>query len=321
MKNKSLKKYYIFSLLGVLLASCYPIYMGISVISDMIRQGTVYAEEYPKYIIPYTPIALSLLAGIAFMPVIIKNFKKLALFSATMISSVIFFTSELIFEHSVTVTKTITGSFSQLKNWQLSLCAVTPEVFESGKLTEVDILMGEYSPAFKLHFYIISIVLIISVLNCIYGFAKIILTGDKSRSEALIVQSIASGMFLLMCIWACFTAFYRDGSINVSALSAVLMSLFFVLFGMTVGIYITSFTFEKKMALSIILPSAIASIITLVMYIGEMILLGGNLYRFGDGFFFDGLPHVVLAPVDILIILIAGVLTAIISALINNRRR
>ena len=77
-----------------------------------------------------------------------------------MISSVMFLASELIFEHNITVTKTIRGSFSQLKDWQLSLCAVTHEVFESVKLTEVDILMGEHSPAFKLHFYIISIVLI-----------------------------------------------------------------------------------------------------------------------------------------------------------------
>ena len=48
MENKTFRKYYLFSLLGVLLASCYPIYMGISVIVDMIRYGTVYAENYPK---------------------------------------------------------------------------------------------------------------------------------------------------------------------------------------------------------------------------------------------------------------------------------
>ena len=39
------------------------------------------------------------------------------------------------------------------------------------------------------------------------------------------------------------------------------------------------------------------------MYIGEMILLHGHLYRFGTGFFYDGLPAVTLAPVDLLVIL------------------
>ena len=72
MENKTFRKYYLFSLLGVLLASCYPIYMGISVIVDMIRYGTVYAENYPKYIIPCTLIALALLVCVALIPVALK---------------------------------------------------------------------------------------------------------------------------------------------------------------------------------------------------------------------------------------------------------
>ncbi len=93
MKNKKFKNYYLLSLLGVLLASCYPIYMGITVIIDMIRYGTVYAEKYPKYIIPYTPIALALLVGVALIPVALKYYKKYALLFGTVISSVIFFVS------------------------------------------------------------------------------------------------------------------------------------------------------------------------------------------------------------------------------------
>ena len=319
MENKSFRNYYLFSILGVLLASCYPIYMGISVMVDMIRYGTVYAENYPKYIIPYTPIAISLLVGVALIPIATKYFKKYALLGATTISTVIFFVSEFLFERNITVTRTITGSFAQLKDWQLALCAVTPEVFESGKLTEVDILMGEYSPAFKLHFYIISIVLIISILNCFYGFAKMIQTGDTSRRKSLVIQSIASGAFLGMCIWACFTAFYRNGDIKVSALSAVLMSIFFVLFGLTVGIYIASFTLSRKPILSVWLPGVSAAVVTLVMYIGEMILLSGHLYRFGNGFFFEGIPGIVLAPIDIVVILASGAITAIITNFIRNK--
>ena len=319
MENKAFRNYYLFSILGVLLASCYPIYMGISVMVDMIRYGTVYAENYPKYIIPYTPIAISLLVGVALIPITTKYFKKYALLGATTISTVIFFVSEFLFERNITVTRTITGSFAQLKDWQLALCAVTPEVFESGKLTEVDILMGEYSPAFKLHFYIISIVLIISILNCFYGFAKMIQTGDTSRRKSLVIQSIASGAFLGMCIWACFTAFYRNGDIKVSALSAVLMSIFFVLFGLTVGIYIASFTLSRKPILSVWLPGVSAAVVTLVMYIGEMILLSGHLYRFGNGFFFEGIPGIVLAPIDIVVILASGAITAIITNFIRNK--
>lgn len=285
MENKTFRKYYLFSLLGVLLASCYPIYMGISVIVDMIRYGTVYAENYPKYIIPYTPIALALLVCVALIPVALKYFKKHALLFGTVISTVLFFVFEFILERAVTVTRTVTGIFSTLEDWQMFMCYVPLNSFEERTWTEVDVLMGEYSPAFKLHFYIISIALIISILNCFYGFAKMIHTGDKSRRKSLVIQSVASGAFLGMCIWACFTAFYRNGDIQVSALSAVLMSVFFVLFGVTFGIYIESFTLNKKPLLSVWLPSVSAAVVTLVMYIGEMILLSGHLYRFGEGFF------------------------------------
>lgn len=319
MENKTFRKYYLFSLLGVLLASCYPIYMGISVIVDMIRHGTVYAENYPKYIIPYTPIALALLVCVALIPVALKYFEKYALLFGTVISTVLFFVFEFILERAVTVTRTVTGIFSTLEDWQMFMCYVPPNSFEERTWTEVDVLMGEYSPAFKLHFYIISIVLIISILNCFYGFAKMIHTGDKSRRKSLVIQSVASGAFLGMCIWACFTAFYRNGDIQVSALSAVLMSVFFVLFGVTVGIYIESFTLNKKPLLSVWLPSVSAAVVTLVMYIGEMILLSGHLYRFGDGFFFAGIPGIVLAPVDIVVILGSGVMTAIIASFVRNK--
>lgn len=320
MENKTFKKYCLWSLFGVLIASFYPIYMGVAVVTDMIRYGTVYAEDYPKYIIPYTPIALAMILGVALMPLLFKRIEKFALAIGTVISTAAFFAAEFLLESMVTVTHTVVQLVpSKLESWQMYMCAYFPGEMEERTLTEVDLLMGEYSPAFKMHFYIISVVLILSVLNCFYGFAKMIRTGDTSRRKPLILQSVASGAFLAMCIWACFTAFYRTGEIHVSALSAVLMCVFFVLFGLTVGIYAVSFTLGKRVILSVLLPSVLASAVTLVMYIGEMILLSGHLYRFGEGFLFDGIAGIVLAPIDIAVILLSGVITAIIAHAIRKK--
>ena len=319
MKNKVFNRYYLCSLAGVLIASFYPIWMGVKVVSDMIRHGTVYAEDYPKYIIPYTPIALAVIIGVALMPILVRKLEKLALAAGTGISLIVFFASELMLERMVTVTRTFTGIFSTLEGWQMYMCYIPPEGFEERTWTEVDVLMGEYSPAFKLHFYVISVVLIISILNCFYGFAKMIVTGDTSRKKTLILQSVASAAFLGMCIWACFTAFYRNGDITVSPLSAVLMCTFFLLFGVTVGIYVASFTIGKKKLYSLWIPSLSASVVTLVMYIGEMVLLSGNLYRFGEGFIFDPIPGIVLSPFDIFIVLLSGAITAIIAHLIASK--
>ena len=179
--------------------------------------------------------------------------------------------------------------------------------------------MGNYDPAFKLHFYIISIVLILSILNCFYGFGQMIKTGEKKRLTSLILQSICSLAFLGLCILACFTAFWRDGSVQVSPLPAALMAVFFVLFGITAGVFAGSFLLKKRKLISIWLPAFVSSAMTLLMYIGEMILLHGHLYSFGNGFIFHGLPGIVLAPIDLLIIVISGGITALIFALLNPK--
>lgn len=303
------RKYWALSMAGLLAASFYPLYMGVRVVSDMVRDGTVLGENYPKYIIPYTPISLAVIAAVLLMPLLLKYTRKLALFAASAISLGIFFLSELLLESKVVVTTTIKTT---LESWQMFMCYVPPQNYETRTWRAVDVLIGDYSPAFKLHFYVISVVLIITLINCFYGFAQILISGNKNRLKALTIQSVSSIMLLGLCILACFTAFFRDGEITVSAVSALLMSLFFILLGVTAGIYIASFLFGKRRTISVLLPSIAASVVTLVMYIGEMILLSGHLYRFGSGLIFDGISGIVFAPVDIAIIILPGCIVAAI---------
>ena len=320
MKNKRFIGYYLFSCIGVLIASYYPLSMGVRVITDMIVDGTVLKENYPKYIIPYSPICIAIIIGVILMPLCIKLLKKFALVGGGLVSTGIFFALELLFEHKVIVSTA--ENVVKLADWQMAMCYVHPEgwgetVTTYKTQTAVDILMGEYNPAFKLHFYIISVVLIITILNCIYGFGQIIKTGKKNRLKSLILQSVCSLMFLGLCILACFTAFWRDGSIQVSPLSATLMTLFFVLLGVTLGVFVGSFLLGKRKLVSIFIPSVVASAMTLLMYVGEMMLLNGHLYRLGTGFIFNDIPGIVLAPIDLLIIIISGFITAYVFYLIN----
>ncbi len=314
---KKFAKYWIFSLLGVLILSSYPVYMGVSVISSMITDGTVYKDNYPKYIIPYTPIAVSVIAAVLLMPLLIKFVKKFSVLIASSLSLGVFFVSEFLFESKVIVTTTVA---STLESWQMFMCYVPPQGHATRTWKEVDVLIGEYSPTFKIHFYLISVMIIIAIVNCLYGFAKMLCTGNRSRCRALVVQSVCTASFLALCILACFTAFFRDGEITVSPLSGILMSLFFVVFGVTAGTYAASFLIGRKKYISMLIPSVIASLVTLAMYVGEMFLLSGNLYRFGDGFIFNGISGIVLAPVDILIVILSGLLNFGICYLINFRK-
>lgn len=305
--EKKLRNYYVLSSIGIIVLSFYPLFMGIRTVLEMIQNGAVPIEKYPKYVIPYTPIALALIFGVLCMPLFHRLLKRLEFTVASLCSVGIFFLFERLMETKILVQA---QQIVILESWQMSLCVNPPDMYQSRTWEAVDVLLGGYSPAFKLHFYVISVVIILSILNCFYGFAAILRTGDRRRLKPLTVQAVCSAIFVGMCIWACFTAFYRTGEITVSPLSAVLMAVFFIVFGVTMGAFTGSYTLGKKKIWSVFLPALVSSLITLVMYLGEMILLSGHLYRFGTGFFFEGIPAIVLAPVDIFVVLLPGCISA-----------
>ena len=324
-KNEMLSKnaqnkfqiYWVFAMLGTLAISAYPIYMGVKVLRSMAMYGFVPQRNYPKYIIPYTPIAIAVMVTVFLMPVLLKKVKKYPLFTASGISLVVFFVAEFLFEQKVIVNGTLSA---KLERWQMFMCYVSPETYQTRNWKAVDILIGEYSPTFKIHFYLISVVLILTILSCLYGFGQMVLNGNRKKCKVLAIQSVCSAFFLGLCIFACFTAFFRDGELLVSPLSAVLMGIFFLVLGVTVGTYVGSFLLGKKKGIAVGVPAAVGAVTTLAMYIGEMCLLSGNLYLFGTGFWFTGLPGIVLAPVDILIILAAGAVSGGISLALNRKR-
>lgn len=323
MKSKRFNLYYLFSCLDVLIASYYPLSMGVRVITEMLASGTVMKENYPKYIIPYTPISIAVIIGVLLMPLFIRLFKRFAYAGGAISATGVFFGVELLLEQKVVVSTAET--VAKLEDWQMFMCYVPVEgwgepVSAYKTQTAVEILMGDYNPAFKLHFYIISVLLIITILNCLYGFGQMIKNGDKKRCKSLILQSVCTVIFLGLCILACFTAFWRDGSIQVSPLSATLMTVFFALFGVTAGVFVGSFLLNKHKLVSVCIPAVSASAMTLLMYIGEMILLNGHLYILGSGLLFESLPVIVFAPIDLLVIMLSGCITALIFALLNNKR-
>jgi hypothetical protein len=90
------------------------------------------------------------------------------------------------------------------------------------------------------------------------------------------------------------------------------------MFGITFGVYFACLFYKKSKWLSVLLPSVIAAMTTITMYIGELVLMNGILFKFGRGGFFEPLGIVPFAPCDVLIILLAGFATSGISSLLNK---
>ena len=299
------KKFYSLSLFILFSASVYPLYMGFVTLGNYLQHGFINAADYPKYIIPYTPVCIALITSAALMPLIFKLCKSCTLPVVSVLGILLFLAFEFGFEQI----KVIEGYVEMpLESWQLSLCMATPEVLRS--LGE-PIYAGN-NPAFKFHFYLIAIVIILTVLNVIYGFGKMLREQNFSRKRLLIAQGVSALLFISLCVLACFTAFYRNGTLHISSLSALLMSAFFTVFGITAGIYCGSLFYGKSPLFAKILPALTASLTTLLMYVGELVLTDGVLFVYGRGFFFESLEWIPFSPADLGVILGSGVITYIL---------
>lgn len=310
--EKQYLRFYILSVLVILLGAAYPLYMGGLTLAAYIKQGYVAAVDYPKYIIPYTPISIALISVVLLMPTIYRLFKRRTLLAASILGTAVFALTELGFER-IHVAQGPTSLKLPLESWQYSLCVATPEVLKSIGQP----LYAENNPAFKLHFYLIALVIILAVINVILGFTKMIKEQDFTRKRPLIAQFVCVSVFLGLCILACFTAFYRNGTLNISPLSAVLMSIFFIVFGVTVGTYLGCIFYGRKRILSITVPSLAASATTLMMYIGELILMDGKLFCFGPGAIFQPIGGIPFAVIDFILIILSGIITYLVLWFLN----
>lgn len=310
MKNKY-RAFYIFSLAILILLSAYPIYMGATAFLQYFGNGVVAAEKYPKYIIPYTPMCMAIIVSAALLPLIYRLSKRFSLVITSFIGVGLFFAGEQYFEQLKVVEE---FKSLPLDSWQYSLCVATPEVLKSiGKP-----IFADNNPAFKAHFYLIAIVIILSVISVLYGFMRMFKEDLYQKKKPLLVQTVCVALFVGLCILACFTAFYRNGTLHISPISSFLTGLFFIVFGVTFGTYFASLLYGKSRLISIWNPAIIAMLTTIAMYIGELVLMDNCLFVFGNGMFFEPLGTVPFSVCDILIVLTSGIITASLSFLLNK---
>ena len=400
------KKVWLLSFAAILLLSTYPIYMGGVMLAAYLRDGGVSVTDYPKYIIPYTPICVALIVCILILPLLYK-LKKVALPIISVLAVFLFLGTETAFE-KVTVfsgtndviqnesnydeTVNVVGDSElyyfrviltnesgetetriiilpknetdqTIETWQWTMCAMPPENFAEltllrmaaesitdGEVIDVqkitkeqaeepldeepltdevfteqtlykNPLITEYSPVFKIHFYAISLLIILTVIGVVFGIYKMAETSDYSRKKPLITQLVSVLVFIGLCIFACFTAFFRTGEIDLSPISAILQTAFFLVFGITGGTYCGTILYGKSKPLSLILPSVAASAVTMLMYVGEMVMMDGTLYKRGQGAFFSPIGALPLSLFDILVVILAGVITFLILTMIKEKAK
>lgn len=330
MTDKTYKRFYLISLSVLLLLSVYPLVNGVRIAWLNIVNGAVKPEQYAKYIVPYTAICVAVILFSAFQPLLFKM-KRLALPAGLLASYAVFFTVEYFVEririHTTGMTLVNVSSLSveELKDvplsdtidiWQAALCVISP----STRSQSVIYASRDYyyyvlaNDSYKIHYYFISLIMISMVCMLVFGIGKMIRSGDRSESRPLALQGISVALLISLCIFANTTAFFRKAQAIQTPVASILTCLFFVALGASIGVYTGSFLNKKGKLLGTGLPVFLSAAAVIIMYIGEAAMMSGNLYRFGKGWFFNGLPKISLAPVDILVILLSGAATYIVLA-------
>ena len=98
------------------------------------------------------------------------------------------------------------------------------------------------------------------------------------------------------------------------------MSLFFVVFGVTFGVYCGCIFYGKSKWLSVVVPAIVATATTIAMYVGELILMGGKLFCFGCGLLCQPIANRPFAIIDFIVIAVSGLLTYWLMILLGKRK-
>lgn len=335
-------KLYIVSL-GILLAlSAYPLAMGLKIAVLQLADGSIRTEDYARYVIPYTALCLSVLTAAALYPLISK-LRRFAALAATMLALGLFVGGELYME-SITVRNAsvppnitsaaapnsqgsaINGAADQTAaDWQLFSCVASPQAVKAalnpdsaGDSAVGNALRQDYNDSFRIHYFLVSFVLIALVTGLVYGYGRAYSPESRADKRPLRLQLATAVILLGLCVFANFTGFFRGTEEYQPPLPSLLTGLFFVALGTAAGIYLGSRLLGRNGVFSVVLPAAASVIVCSVMYYGEYKLLGGTLYRFGTSPFFQPLPGVALAPADFLVILLAGGATGLVLGLAGN---
>jgi len=318
IKNKN-RRFYLISIAVITILSAYPLINGIRMAAISAAKGAIEPEQYAKYVVPYTAICVSILLFAVLLPIFLK-LKRFA-FPAGMISAYgVFFVVERFFEtiqihvagmtliDTSTLTPDNAGSAATADIWQAALCIVSPDM-RGQSLTYASqdsflYVLGDQT--YKAHYYLISLIMITMVCGLLYGIAKMLRDNDRLQMKPVFLRGASTAALVAMCVFANTTAFFRRADPIQTPLASALTGLFFVMLGAAAGIYAGSYLLKKDKRFGIGAPVLLSLCVTVLMYIGEAVMMKGKLYRFGTGWFFGGLPGIVLAPVDILIVLLSG---------------
>jgi len=132
----------------------------------------------------------------------------------------------------------------------------------------------------RLHYYIFSIVLILALLNFLYGLADALYRGEKLSKKAIALQGGAVACYALAYFFVRAMQFKDYDTLLLTSSSVLNAAVCFILAGIAVGLY--SGSFSKFAGLGKFISSILSSATVVALYAAEYAMLQGNLYSYHD---------------------------------------
>ena len=335
MQNTQYRRFYLLSLAVLTLLCLYPLVNGGRMAALSIAQGAIQPEQYAKYVVPYAAMAVAVLVFAALQPPLLR-LRRLALPLGLALAGGVFVAAEQFFERmqirttGMALVDTATLTVDQTQNlpwatadaWQASLCITSP-LTRGQTVAYASVDRSLYvlaNSTYKIHYYLIALMLIAMVCALVYALGRRVHSGDQSNAQPLRLRGMATAALLALCVFANTTAFFRQTAAIQTPLASVLTCLFFVGLGTAVGVYVGSYLLTRSKGASIGLPVGLGMAAVALMYVAEAAMMSGGLYRFGEGWFYQGLGGIAVAPVDLLVILLSGAATALVLHGAHRRR-
>lgn len=327
--DRSYKHFYWGALAILLFISAYPLINGVRMICLFLANGAIEPDQYARYVIPYAAICFALILFAALQPVWPKIFKRITLALSTSVSFVVFIAIEAFFEGM----KINTNGLSPIKGfhpapridvWQAASCYISPDAVKAmSRQAKIEqdgfyYILGDNT--YKIHYYLVSLVIIIIMCSLIYGFGKMLRDKNEAMRKPLVLQAVSAAALIGLCVFANMTGFFRDTAPIQNLTASILTCLFFIVLGSAAGIYAGSFLMEKGKLLALGFPVLLSTVVCTMMYAGESAMMDGNLYRFGVGWFFTGIPGISVAVADLLVILLSAAVTGLTLHVAGRRQ-
>ncbi len=302
------KRTYAWCLAAVAALSAYPLFFGVRIAVLALVNGGIEPWQYARYVIPYTAVSASVLIAAAAAPLLLR-LGRWAAGAAALCGLALFFPLEYAMEQL-----TVRGAaFQNAVLMQLASCIATPAARSALLLS----LSGYLDGAFRIHYYLVSLLLIAMALGTVYGFLRP--RADARGRAAQTARLVCTAVFLGFCVFANFTGFFRTSTDLLSPLSAGLTALFFVVMAASTGVFAGSALPARLARAAPCCSAAAALAVCLVMYYGEYRMLGGRLYQLGVGAFFIPTSLMSLSPADLALLTVSAAAGALACLFVSRK--